>query len=341
MRNPRPELWPSSGFRLLAREASGYLRVTDDFLRAYVSRPEIGPVAESCAAERALHAELLASPRMPVPETRIAALRDSDARDNYRVLLAFRDRLVASGTVEACYLSIFRGGAVAVAPLFIDQMAQVILRNALDGTDDAFRARAAELLFREQNVLIQDGAVLLGDTETVDMLAATAGAGSLGRLLVEGGAPVRRVDLDVLNPDNAALYWERNDRYDTVLDASFARPGLDAFARVLEAWVQHLLKARVRITPVQKIRDERWVWHVGLDAEASSILNDLYNDVEVDDERMGRLLSLFRLEFEDASLMRADIAGRPVYLGMAMSPGKRLKLKPQNLLVNLPLAKGA
>ena len=37
------------------------------------------------------------------------------------------------------------------------------------------------------------------------------------------------------------------------------------------------------------------MWHVGLDAEASGVLNDLYNRVEVSDERMERLLCLFEL----------------------------------------------
>jgi hypothetical protein len=39
--------------------------------------------------------------------------------------------------------------------------------------------------------------------------------------------------------------------------------------------------------------------------------------------------------------MIADIAGRPVYLALAMTEDGRLKLKPQNLLVNLPLAERA
>jgi hypothetical protein len=85
--------------------------VTDDFLRAYIARPELAPVPESCAAERALHAALPANPREAVAEARLAALADPDARDNYRVVLAFRDRLVAAGTVEACYMGIFREGA--------------------------------------------------------------------------------------------------------------------------------------------------------------------------------------------------------------------------------------
>jgi hypothetical protein len=39
--------------------------------------------------------------------------------------------------------------------------------------------------------------------------------------------------------------------------------------------------------------------------------------------------------------MRADVAGKPVYLGLAMSVEQTLKLKPQNLLINLPLAAAA
>ena len=92
------------------------------------------------------------------------------------------------------------------------------------------------------------------------------------------------------------------------------------------------------IQPVQQIRDERWVWHVGLDAEASAILNDLWEGRTVDDGRRAQLLSLFRLDFRDPDDMLARVRGRPVYLGLAMTGAKRLKLKPQNLLVNLPLA---
>ena len=92
---------------------------------------------------------------------------------------------------------------------------------------------------------------------------------------------------------------------------------------------------------LQQIRDERWVWHVGLDAEGSALLNDLYTGEEVDEARMARLLSLFRLEFLEPRVMRRDVAGRPVYLALAMSEESRLRLKPQNLLVNLPLAEPA
>ena len=333
------DFWRESGYHLLTVTAEGRLAVSDDFLRAYLMRPEIRPVEESCAAERRLHASLMSRPRRAVGEPEIARLRDPDARDNYRVVLNFRDRLLAAGDVEACYLACFAGtGDVPLPPLFLDQMAHVILRHILDGTDDGLRARAAELLFREQRVTVQDGNILAADAEVVEMYAATGGFGALGQLIAEAQTPLRSVELEVLDERNPERYWDRDQAHDTVLNLSFAGGGLDALCRVLEAWVRHFLAVEVSIQPVQQIRDERWVWHVGLDAEGTALLNDLYTGQEVEEARLARLLSLFRLEFRDPRVMRPDIAGRPVYLAMAMSADSRLRLKPQNLLVNLPLA---
>jgi hypothetical protein len=108
---------------------------------------------------------------------------------------------------------------------------------------------------------------------------------------------------------------------------------------LLQSWVSHFLKVEVRVQTDREIVDEHWVWHVGLDAQASGILNDLYQGDEPDAERMRRLLCLFRLEFANPSDMLGTVAGRPVYLAMAMDEHHRLKLKPQNLLLNLPLAR--
>jgi len=332
------DFWQSAGAHLLVRDDDGRLTVTDDFLRAYFARPEIVPVEESCAAERALHAALIAEPRLEVPAERLKALADPDARENYEVVLRFRNLLVQHGTLEACYLALFGAEQVPVPPLFVDQLAHAILRSVLDGCEDPLRLRAAETLFRSQKVNLQDGAIMLADEETVETYAESGGFGQLGRLLAEAETPMRRIDLDVLDERNGALYWARSDRYDTVLDVSFGRPGLDALCRVLEAWVDHFLGVRIGIQPVQEISDQRWVWHLGLDSEASAMLNDLYNGVELGEERLLRLLGLFRLEFRDASVVLPSIAGRPVYLGMAMTTDKLLRLKPQNLLFNLPLA---
>lgn len=293
---------------------------------------------ESCAAERALHARLSAEPRLTVSDAEIDAMADADARENFRVLLDFRDRLVDAGSIEACYLGLFRAGGVDLASVFVDLMAQLICAALVEDAGDPMQARAAELLFREQMATLKDGAVLAGDAVTVERLGRTAGMGSLGALVVESGVRPKAVDLDVLLPETAESYWPRNEAFDMVLDMSFGRPGLDALSRVLERWVMRFMGVAVNIQPLERIADERWVWHVGLDAEATALLNDLYNGRDVDDARMQRLLGLFRLEFRDPAVMRSDIAGRPVYLGLCMTEAGRLRLKPQNLVVNLPLA---
>jgi hypothetical protein len=53
--------------------------------------------------------------------------------------------------------------------------------------------------------------------------------------------------------------------------------------------------------------------------------------------RLNTLLARFELNFNHPADMRPDLAGRPVYLAMAMDADGALKLKPQNLLLNLPL----
>ena len=319
------------------------LKITDAFLRAYWERPEVAPVEESCSAELTLHRELVVNPRRTVIDQDFAAFADPDAVENYRVVLDFRDRLVAAGTIESAYLRLFREGAVTIPPIFIDQMAQILARHIIGSSRDPFRARAAELLFREQQASLMDGAILLGDKETVNILGVQSekngGFGAMGELLVEGGIRPRQVELDVLLEDTAAeRYWPENEKFDTVLDLTFARPGLDALCRVLELWVHHLLQAEVNIQPVPQINDERWVWHVGLDVEATALLNDLYEAKDIDEARLENLLSLFSLEFKDPSLMKPDIAGRPVYLALCRSDDGRVRMKPQNLVINLPLA---
>src|SRR6185436_4172245 len=154
-----PDFWPNCGYSLLRKGSDGRLVVTDDYLRLYYARPELAPVAESCPAERALHASLLERPRRSVPEAEIAAIADADARENYRVVLRFRDRLLAAPTLEAFYFDLFRED-VAVPPDFIHQTAQVILRGMLDG-QDGLEARAAELFFRRQRVSVSEGSIML------------------------------------------------------------------------------------------------------------------------------------------------------------------------------------
>ena len=275
------------------------------------------------------------APRRQVPEAEIEAVLDIDARHNYRMLLRFRDRLLAAGTVEGCYMGLFKG-AIDVPPLFIEQLAHVILRNLLDGCDDPLQLRAAELFFREQKATLQDGHVLLADLETVEMHAAGNRYGNLGKLIVEAQGSIGKVDLDVLERANAALYWERESRHDTVISLTYGRPALEALCRVIEAWVLHFHGVVVAVKPLRKIEEARWAWHIGLDAESTAILNELWAGSQVEPGRM-RNIALFGMQFAQAAVMRPDIAGRTVYLALSANAEQEVRMKPQNLFINLPL----
>ena len=275
-------------------------------------------------------------PRRPVSKEQLGLLKDADAKDNYEIILRFRDRLLQAGTVEGCYMNLFKG-SVDIPALFIEQMAHVVLRNVLEGSEDALQLRAAEIFFREQKATIQEGHVLLADLETVEMHASGSQYGSLGRLIVEAQGATAKANLDVLDRQNAALYWERESRHDTVISLTYGRPALDGLCRVMEAWIFHFLNIRVQIAPIRNIEEPRWAWHIGLDAEATAILNSLWAGEEVEAGRMRRILALFRMEFDEPSEMRADIAGRSVYLALAADEEDLVKMKPQNLILNLPL----
>jgi Family of unknown function (DUF6352) len=277
----------------------------------------------------------MASPRRGVSDQELNSVEDEDARSNYRVLLRFRDRLLQAGTVEGAYMALFKG-TIDVPPMFIDQLAHVILRNVLEGTEDALRLRAAEIFFREQKATIQEGHALLADLETVEMHASGNRYGSVGRLIVEAQGELGAVDLDVLDRANAGLYWSRESKHDTVVSLTYGRAALEAFARVIELWVAHFLDLKVKVKPIRQIEEPRWAWHVGLDAESTAILNELWAGGEVEQGRMRNLLALLSLQFEDPSAMRRDIAGRSVYLALSAEEGV-VRMKPQNLLLNLPL----
>jgi hypothetical protein len=274
-------------------------------------------------------------PRRAITAAQLDAIEDQDARDNYRVVLNFRNKLLEAGTVEGCYMSLFKA-PIDVPPMFVDQLVHVILRNLLDGGDDPLKLRAAEVFFREQKATIQEGHVLLADLETVEMHASGNRYGSIGRLIVEAQGDLAKTELDVLDRANAALYWERESRHDTVISLTFGRPALDAFCRVLERWVRHFLGVEVQVKPVRKIDEARWAWHIGLDAESSAILNELWAGNEIEAGRMRNVVALFSLRFDDPAAMRPDIAGRSVYLALSMQEGV-VRMKPQNLLTSLPL----
>jgi hypothetical protein len=300
------------------------------------------PVEESCDIERTLHTRLLENPRADITPSDIAAMEDDDIKENYQLVIGFRDRLIESASIEECYLGLFKNPAgMQIPPMFINQLTQIILRNILEDTLYPLWVRSGELLFRDQKISLQDDAVMAADADTVELHLSPGAPASLEIAKAKNDAGAREIELDVLTEKNAEIYWQRSDNYDTVLDLRVWGQANTALCRVLEKWVNHFYQVPVQIQPLEEVKEDKWIWHIGLDTEATALLNDLYNGKAVDDERNQRLVSLFRMEIKDETLIKPDIAGRPIYLGMAMTADNLLRLKPQNLLVNLPLAESA
>ena len=355
-------LWPDSGCTLLTLDGNGRLCPTEAYWRHWLVRPELALVDESCRAETRLHRALHDTPLQAVTAAQLSAIADADVAANYRHFLALRDAVQQSGSLQAWYLALFRGGPVSVPPLFVDLVTQAIVQSLLGDSPDAMRARAAELFFRPQRITVEQGRVLAADSTTLADQVQTQGLGDIGRLLAQAKIPTTSQDLAVLGPETASRYWAEATqttragfRSTLLLDLTQqlktdvghgvqftmvnARSGLLPLAALLQRWVQQLLGVEVRIEPVHRIDDAQWRWHVGLDAEASALLNDLYEGHAVDEERRSRLISLFKLTFANPSEMRRDVVGKPVYLGMMATSDGMLRLKPQNLLLNLPLAR--
>ena len=330
------DFWKSAGFHLVERDENGWLRVTPDYLKAYFTRPEIHPVEESCKAEHALFEKLMGDPFVQISEADISNIIDQDTADNYRVIIGFRDLLAVHGTLEGSYASLFKGEAISIPPMFIDQLVHLILRNILEDVDDPMQIRAAELFFREQVATTGEDQLMLADQEIVEM-KSESGFGGLGQLLAESGTPAREVSLDVMTDDNKSDYWKRSDQFDMAVDFRFTQPAQDALGRVIEKWISHFLGIKTRIQAMKSIKDEKWSWHVGCDLESTQILNALYNGEAVGENELLKILALYRLEFLDGNDVVDTMLGKNVYLGMAMNAERRLVMKPQNLLTNLPL----
>jgi len=334
--------WPNSAYQTLLTSPDGQLLVTDDFLRTYLQRPELSLVPESCAAEQALHQRLTENPRIEITEQVIAAMADEDIQENYRVWLRYRTRLLAASSLEGFYMSLFKGDGVDVPPLFVMQLAQIFVRHILGDDAHPLEVRMGEIFFRTQKItVLEDSIVMAADEEVVARNAQAGESGNIMDLLKGKSMLTKSADLDVLYEDNAAEYWTRNEDFDFAVQLNFGHEPINHFCRVLEKWIKHFLGVSVRITPMQQISDPKWSWHVGLDAAATEILNKLYNKELLGADELEKVICLFRLDFIDETAVTKVQQGKPVYLAIAMNDQQQLKLKPQNLLFNLPLARAS
>jgi Family of unknown function (DUF6352) len=329
--NSKRDFWLACGHHLLDRGEDGNLIVSDEFLKAYLARPEMTPPPDACRTERTLHQELLGDPRQPIAPERVAAIADEDARENWQLMLSWRDHLARHGTLEAAYLSIVRR-ELRFPHLFLNQLVQVILRNALDDCEDVFMLRAAELFFRPQKLSSYEGTLTAVDEEA----AATTRTGAHSPLLSMFGLRPTG-DMDLLSEANACSYWTRSDLFDMAFDLTAGRRGLAALGEVVERWVRHLLAVDVAVDAVTELRDVTLSWYVALDADATQIGDALWNGEELDQAARERVIGLYRMSFPSAAQILEQARDTPTYLLAAMSGDQVVRLKPQNLITGLPI----
>ena len=325
------DFWLSCGHHLLDRNAAGHLLVTDEFLKAYLARPELVPPPEACAEEQALHRALLREPRLLIATSRIAAIADADARENWQMMIAWRDQLLGHDTLEAAYLGIARQ-SIHFPQVLLGQLVQVILRNALDGCDDVFVLRAAEMLFRPQKISFQEAAVVAVDEETEAALVQHPSSPLFSLLGLQTATGV-----DFLNEATSQNYWERSDRFDMALDLSPNGRGLIGLCDVISRWLAHLLAIEVVVEPVAEMQNLPWNWYVGLSSEATHIGDAIWRGELVTDAMRAQLIGLLRLSFRDPADMIEKVRDEPVHLLLAMTIEEVLRMKPQNLLTGLPV----
>ena len=331
------EFWVASGHHLTRRADHGGLVATPELIMAYLARPELMPPADACDAERNLHASLLADPLRAVSKSDIAALADADARENWTFMINFRDRLVAAPSLEAVYVKLARDGAGDLPPIFLSQLSHLILRNALEGCDDPYTLRAAELFYRSQQATVHEGTLLLADAEVVEA-QQHAGHDLHASPLTAMLAPKAFGEMDVMDDENAWTYWSRSDAHAMVMNIGGNPKARAGLCRVIERWVAHLLGVAVKVETIASIEDSDWRWFVGLDSEGTRIGNALWNGTAPDDRTAERIVALMRLNIEDARLVDERVGDKPVYLILAMGADKVVRMKPQNLVAGLPLA---
>jgi hypothetical protein len=335
------EFWVASGHHLTRRADHGGLVATPELIMAYLARPELMPPADACDAERDLHASLMADPLRAVSDADIARLADADARENWSFMMNFRDRLLAAPSLEAVYVALARKGAGDLPPIFLSQLCHLILRNALEGCEDPYVLRAAELFYRSQLAAVHDGALLLADAEVIEAEQQAQHDLHASPLTAMLQQPKSFGEMDVMDDENAWTYWSRSDAHAMAMNLGGnvkARAGL---CRVIERWISHLLGVTVSVETTASIEDRDWRWFVGLDSEATRIGNALWRGERVEAGVAERIVALMRLTFDDARLVDERVGDKPVYLILAMGADKVVIFKPQNLVGGLPLAAAA
>ena len=120
-----------------------------------------------------------------------------------------------------------------------------------------------------------------------------------------------------------------------LLDLGGPLDGRAALGRAMASFVRHMLGFEIEIAPLPRIDTPEFDWFIGLDPDATRIGNAMWQGAEVPEAQ--QLLALYRaVPAEDAPVL-PQMQGKPIYLMLAANAEGRVRMKPQNLLLSLPL----
>jgi hypothetical protein len=352
------DFWPDCGHHLLQADERGWLLPTRRLPGRLDGTARTGPGARILPRRSRPARSPAARPHAPGARTQLAALLDADARENYTHFISAARRAAAgrhaAGLAAAALAPGPHPGAAAVhRPHRAGRGARL-----LDG-ENAFEARAGEMLFRRSASARTKADLLAGDQETLDLQRETLGFGDLGRLLAQAALPVRAQQMQVLQPTRQQPTGPKPRR----------PGGRHVFLLDLTHEVKQELGHGLSFQLTHALGPEGAGQRAGALGSALAGRGGAHHAAAEDRRRAmalapgpgrrgqpaarrpvpgpgrrarpaARLLSLFRLDFDDAREMRPDVAGKPVYLGLMATTEQVLRIKPQNLLLNLPLAAG-
>lgn len=353
------DFWQHSGYSRLNFPAAGWPQASEALIQAYLARPELRPLPESCPAERALHDRLYRDSRYRPTPLELAELHDPSVRENYELVMRFRDHVFASEDLRVAYLDLVRRGHPPLPLLFRQHLVMLLLRHLLADCTDAWTLRAAEMLFRAQlpwepepepaaEVEAEAGAVeveaeagsrgaprlLLADHAVLTDVETHGGYGNLGRLVADSGVPLNRRPLWILEEETAQSYWLRDSFHDSLLPFG-PRTGQQALAEVLARWIQAMVGETVTLIPLAgdpvALWSRPWRQRLPLDEAALELTLPLCPL-----PGMARPVALFRLDWA-AGGSRADAPIEESLCVVLAADGEGIiRLEPASLCLSLP-----
>ncbi len=328
------DFWIACGHHLLDRDESGGLRVTDEFLKAYFARPELMPPDDACPVERRVHRELLADPRLPVG--RRGDLPGSPMR-------------MPGRTGSSCW-------PFAISCCDIRRWKRPILRSVRSGSkrpaaavrqpararDPAQRARRLRRPFRAARRRV----ILPAAADP----AARAGLAAGRRRDRRRAKPDPGAVADVDAGGNDTMRWSTclSERPPTAIGSGAtsstwrltSRPADGGRPRWRRRWRAGSPSARHRRCHLAAARAARRAAHLVCRARCrrdSARRPSLARRGTRRAQRRPRARAVSADLADSAAQALEDVGDEPVYLILSMTPDRKLRMKPQNLLTGLPI----